>query len=202
MRKLFNALTKSIQIRHSFTHAWSNKGYALNSLGRYTEAVECFDKALELDPSYADAWHYKGVSLGNMEKYEEAVECFDKAMKILEPLRQENYPNIERDLADLYRKKAFVLGRSGEYNKAMEYFDRSIYKYQCIKNSIKNIEIDNDFAYAWNSKGYSIIYYLKYDNKLEVESVLNYFRKAIELRPDFAYPLVQYRFHFFESWKI
>ena len=84
----------------------------------------------------------------------------------------------------------------------MEYFDTVLYKYQCIKNSIKNIEIDNDFAYAWNSKGYSIIYYLKYDNKLEVESVLNYFRKAIELRPDFAYPYCQIRFHFFESWKI
>ena len=47
--KAVQCFDKAIQIRHSFTHAWSNKGYALNSLGRYTEAVECFDKALELD---------------------------------------------------------------------------------------------------------------------------------------------------------
>ena len=29
---------------------WNNKGVALRSMGRYDEALECFNKSLELDP--------------------------------------------------------------------------------------------------------------------------------------------------------
>ncbi len=29
---------------------WNNKGVALRSLGRYEEAMECFNKSLEIDP--------------------------------------------------------------------------------------------------------------------------------------------------------
>ncbi len=29
---------------------WNHKGVALRSMGRYTEALECFNKSLELDP--------------------------------------------------------------------------------------------------------------------------------------------------------
>lgn len=30
---------------------WNQKGAALRSLGRYDEALECFNKSLELDPA-------------------------------------------------------------------------------------------------------------------------------------------------------
>ena len=30
--------------------AWNNKGLALADLGRYEEAIICYDKALEIDP--------------------------------------------------------------------------------------------------------------------------------------------------------
>jgi Flp pilus assembly protein TadD len=30
---------------------WNLKGVALRSMGRYDEAIECFNKALELDPA-------------------------------------------------------------------------------------------------------------------------------------------------------
>ena len=29
---------------------WNSKGIALRSLGRYEEAIECFNKSLEIDP--------------------------------------------------------------------------------------------------------------------------------------------------------
>jgi Flp pilus assembly protein TadD len=29
---------------------WNHKGVALRSMGRYDEALECFNKSLELDP--------------------------------------------------------------------------------------------------------------------------------------------------------
>jgi len=29
---------------------WNNKGVALRSIGRYDEAIDCFNKSLEIDP--------------------------------------------------------------------------------------------------------------------------------------------------------
>ena len=29
---------------------WNNKGVALRSMGRYDEAIECFNKSLEIEP--------------------------------------------------------------------------------------------------------------------------------------------------------
>ncbi len=29
---------------------WNNKGVALRSVGRYDEAIDCFNKSLEIDP--------------------------------------------------------------------------------------------------------------------------------------------------------
>jgi len=29
---------------------WNNKGIVLRSIGRYDEAIECFNKALQIDP--------------------------------------------------------------------------------------------------------------------------------------------------------
>jgi tetratricopeptide (TPR) repeat protein len=55
---------------------------ALGSLGKYEEAIECFDKALDIDQNDASIWDNKGFVLGSLGRREEAIECFDKAVKI------------------------------------------------------------------------------------------------------------------------
>ncbi len=35
--------------------AWYLKGYTLSRLGRYDEAISCYDRALEIDPEYYQA---------------------------------------------------------------------------------------------------------------------------------------------------
>ena len=44
-------------------------------LGRYDEAVRCFDKTLELDPKNAAAWYSKGDILNRLGRHDEAVRC-------------------------------------------------------------------------------------------------------------------------------
>jgi tetratricopeptide (TPR) repeat protein len=39
----------------NYLRALSNKGVALIGLGKYEEAIECFDKALVIDPNNVDA---------------------------------------------------------------------------------------------------------------------------------------------------
>jgi tetratricopeptide (TPR) repeat protein len=60
-----------------------NKGVALaRDLGKYEEAIQCFDKAIELDPNYAIAWSNKGNALDELGMHNEAIQAFDEAIRI------------------------------------------------------------------------------------------------------------------------
>ena len=44
----------------------NNKENSLKNLGKYTEAIECYDKAIEIDSNYKEAYQNKGNSLFNL----------------------------------------------------------------------------------------------------------------------------------------
>ena len=45
-----NLFQKAILLNRNDPDLWNLKGIALRSLGRYSEAIECFNKSLEIDP--------------------------------------------------------------------------------------------------------------------------------------------------------
>ena len=45
-----NSFQKAISLNQNDPDLWNLKGIALRSLGRYNEAIECFNKSLEIDP--------------------------------------------------------------------------------------------------------------------------------------------------------
>ena len=45
-----NSFQKAISLKQNDPDLWNMKGTALRSLGRYNEAIECFNKSLEIDP--------------------------------------------------------------------------------------------------------------------------------------------------------
>jgi len=45
-----NLFQKAILLNRNDPDLWNLKGIALRSLGRFNEAVECFNKSLEIDP--------------------------------------------------------------------------------------------------------------------------------------------------------
>ena len=55
---------------------WSNRGSSLCTLGRFEEAIVCFDKALAIEPRYGHAWSNKGVVLYLLGRNHEALKCF------------------------------------------------------------------------------------------------------------------------------
>ncbi len=84
-------LSKALKLNPDYLPAWGMKGNALLGLGRYDEAIQCFDKSLELHPS-AWMWHRKGDCCYHLGKPEEALQCFHKAL--------ETCPDQDRQLHD------------------------------------------------------------------------------------------------------
>jgi tetratricopeptide (TPR) repeat protein len=46
---------RTLAIDPNNSYAWNNKGNALHNLGKYNEAIKCYDEAIELEPSNAYA---------------------------------------------------------------------------------------------------------------------------------------------------
>ncbi|HJN57701.1 MAG: tetratricopeptide repeat protein [Nitrososphaerales archaeon] len=58
------------------------EGYDLYKLGKFEEAIKCYNKVLDIDPKDIDALNNKGIALGKLGKLDEAIKCYDKASKI------------------------------------------------------------------------------------------------------------------------
>lgn len=58
---------------------WEAKGLSLRALGRYQEALACFDRTLALSPT-TQAWNNQGSVWARLSRWGEAVDCFDRAI--------------------------------------------------------------------------------------------------------------------------
>ena len=54
----------------------------LLELGKYGEAIKCFNEAIVLDPQNSDTWLNKGDSLKKLGKHAEALTCYDHAISL------------------------------------------------------------------------------------------------------------------------
>ena len=73
---------KALTIRPELYHALTNKGNALNRLGRYDEALIDLNKALTIKPDLHEALTNKGNALNGLGRYDEAAIAFDRALII------------------------------------------------------------------------------------------------------------------------
>ena len=62
-------------------NSWYDQGTELLSLGRYGEAVKCYDKITQLKPDSKLAWAYKGLLFSKLKRYDEAFKCYETALK-------------------------------------------------------------------------------------------------------------------------
>ena len=78
------------------------KGSALHALGKFSNAIACYNTALEIDSEFPVALAYKGLSLGEQGKIKDALKYFKMALAI----------DKEYDLAQISKKKALELLKS------------------------------------------------------------------------------------------
>lgn len=62
---------------------WINSGISLRYMGKYAEALQCFDKELEVHMNNFEPHFEKGVTLFALGKHDDALECFFKAFEIM-----------------------------------------------------------------------------------------------------------------------
>ena len=49
-------------------------------LGKYEEAIKCYDRILKLNPYSKTALGYKGLALLKLNRHSEAIHCYEKAL--------------------------------------------------------------------------------------------------------------------------
>ena len=88
-----------LEINENPPDVWINKGNTLEYLGRYLEAIECYDKAILLDNKHYNTWGNRGISCWRLSKLTEhegdhAKKLFLDAMIYL-AIELEMYPDFE-----------------------------------------------------------------------------------------------------------
>jgi tetratricopeptide (TPR) repeat protein len=125
-----NELLDALEIDGNDALALYNKGLALLYLGKYNEAIECYDKALEIDPKYVSALRNKGLALYYLGKYNEAIECYDKVLE------------IDPKAADAWYARSCSKVKKGDMDDGLEDLKKAI---EIDREYIKIAKEDKDF---------------------------------------------------------
>jgi tetratricopeptide (TPR) repeat protein len=62
--------------------SWNNTEWLSINLGRFEEAIACYNEAIKINPQYEKAYANKGYVLVCLSKLKEAINCCDAAIKI------------------------------------------------------------------------------------------------------------------------
>lgn len=174
------------KIRTLTAGAWLNKGTSLHELGKYEDALECFDKALELNSRISLAWLNKGGSLYRLGRHDEAIECCNRAL------------NVDPELAGAWEGMGASLFELRKCEEALECFDKAIEKdplrysawwrkgaalatlgklREAVRCYDEAIKINPRYADAWGFKGTALAGLDRW------EEAQQYSEKATELNP-------------------
>ncbi len=173
---------------------WNNKGASLNALGRYQDALICFDKTLEIDPYDATAWNNKGNPLDSLGRHQEALTCYCKAIDI-RPQDSRFWSNKALALRSLGRSEEALVS----YAKAVELDPQNAVVWnnmavlltslhrreEALTCAKKAVEIDPLSSAAWTNAGISFF------DLGRTEQALASFAKAVEIDPSSVDALVK-----------
>ena len=123
----------------AFIH--NSQGLALNSSGRYSQAVPEYDKAIQLNPNFAPAYNNRGAAYNKMGSYETAIADCNKAIE------------LDPNLATAYSNRASAFVNSGQFNKA-------------INDCTKAVALNPQLAAAYVTRASAYIEMEEYENAI------------------------------------
>ncbi|MEM7816903.1 MAG: tetratricopeptide repeat protein [Candidatus Aenigmatarchaeota archaeon] len=90
-------LDRAIKLRESDGCSYNDKAICLADLGKYNEALNCFNQGIKRDPNCVSLYHNKGWLLNLLGRHKEAILCFKKALEL-----EDNRAETLYSLADTY----------------------------------------------------------------------------------------------------
>jgi tetratricopeptide (TPR) repeat protein len=168
---------------------WLSQGEACCNLGKYTDAIACFDKILAIDSTHIHALIQKGICLAALSQNQEALEVYDLALTI-----------DSQDASAYYRMIAtfHVLGDEEVALKALDeapmvhetdyfaYFNKGYalsvlgQKEAAIECYNMAIELNPNYVKPYTAKGIDLYELGQY------EAAIICFDKAIALNPNYV----------------
>jgi len=131
------------------------RGFILEMLGKYKDALKVYDLVINLDPKNPDVWNAKGNLLSELKRTDEALICYDKALELC----LDDSP----DATSLNRKGNALL-ELGRFEEAV----------QCYEEAL-NLDDKNDIF--WSNKGVALMELNKY------EAAADCFKTALMINP-------------------
>lgn len=95
-----------------FAPNWFGYAITCQKLGRWDQALLCYDEAIKADEKYVEAIVDKGVLLRNMLRHHESIKCFERVLEI-NPQHQTALGNY-----------AILLSEFKQVDKSIELFER------------------------------------------------------------------------------
>ncbi len=86
---------------------WFNRGFMLESLERWDDAMAAFRRATELEPKLDRAWYGLGLVLIRLQRYDEAVEALKRNTE-LQPMSPYGWYQLARVHVDSHRPEEAV----------------------------------------------------------------------------------------------
>lgn len=193
---------KVINRKPNYAEAYYSLGVVYSHLNNYKVALGHFDEVISKKPKFAEAHYNRGVTWYHLREYQKAIDDFDEAIEVKKPAiyakaYKARWKAKEALGEDADAKEDFATAHYHWGNEA--YNDR---KYEeAIKNFDKILELNPDFARAYDARGKAKtelgkskaklalgeskaeLRNLKQAQKLYQEAIENH-DKAIELNPE------------------
>ena len=122
--------------------AYNYLGAALNSMGRYQDAIEAYKQAIKINPYFADPFVGLGITYDKLGSWQNEVEAYKQAIKL-----KPGYANAYYNLGVAYKD----LGRLED---AMEAYKQTI-------------KFNPDYAEAYNNLGVTYYQLGRYQDAIE-----------------------------------
>ena len=181
--------TSAIKVNRSSALSHNNLGLALESRGKFNEAVINYKRAVEINPRYDQAYYNMGKAFEDLGKVDEAITSYQKAVEV-NPFYVKAYYNLGNTLSDMGRLDEAVrnyekaIAHNLGYVKAYYNLGITLVEQRKLEEAVsrfrQTIKMKPDHLEAHINLG--IV--LSAQNKLNDAVV--HFREALRINPDYA----------------
>ncbi len=113
-QKESEAYLKSLELNPLSLEVWLDLGIAYNNLGRYHDAIDCFERIVKSELRNPEVYFNWALSLDNLEDYLKAIEFYERTIK------------LKADHLKAWLNKGTILAKLEQYAKAIDCYDEVI----------------------------------------------------------------------------